>query len=204
MFTYTRVDSRTLTKTSKVSYDISRRHTSSLKVGMTRVDTTGRAGTRTVTYREIRHNGRVVSLKQVGSAVTTKPRTQVVLVGTAIVHHRAPVLQAKPQQAVKQSPSSAPKRTSPASRSSSSAPAVASGGVWDKIARCESGGNWSISTGNGFYGGLQFTVSTWRAFGGSGMPNHASRSQQIAVAKRVQASQGWGAWPACTSKLGLR
>ena len=76
--------------------------------------------------------------------------------------------------------------------------------MWDKIAQCESGGNWSINTGNGFYGGLQFTLSTWRAYGGSGMPHQASRAQQIAVAKKVQAAQGWGAWPACTSKLGLR
>jgi hypothetical protein len=81
---------------------------------------------------------------------------------------------------------------------------VASGSVWDKIAACESGGNWSINTGNGFYGGLQFTLSTWRGYGGSGMPNQASRAAQIAVAKRIQAAQGWGAWPACTAKLGIR
>jgi uncharacterized protein YabE (DUF348 family) len=77
-------------------------------------------------------------------------------------------------------------------------------GVWDKIAKCESGGNWSINTGNGFYGGLQFSLGTWRAYGGHGMPNQASRSTQIAVAKKIQARQGWGAWPACTRKLGLR
>jgi Transglycosylase-like domain len=83
-------------------------------------------------------------------------------------------------------------------------PASADSVNWDAIAACESGGNWSINTGNGFYGGLQFTLSTWHAYGGSGMPNHASRSRQIAVAKKVQASQGWGAWPACTAKLGIR
>jgi uncharacterized protein YabE (DUF348 family) len=77
-------------------------------------------------------------------------------------------------------------------------------GVWDKIAQCESGGNWSINTGNGFYGGLQFSLGTWRAYGGHGMPNNASRSTQIAIAKKIQARQGWGAWPACTRKLGLR
>lgn len=78
------------------------------------------------------------------------------------------------------------------------------GGVWDKIARCESGGNWSISTGNGFYGGLQFTASSWHAVGGRGLPNHASKSEQIARAKILQSRQGWGAWPACTAKLGIR
>jgi LysM repeat protein len=78
------------------------------------------------------------------------------------------------------------------------------GSIWDRIAACESGGNWAINTGNGYYGGLQFTLSTWRANGGTGMPNEASREQQIAVAQRVQASQGWGAWPVCSVKAGLR
>lgn len=77
-------------------------------------------------------------------------------------------------------------------------------GVWDKIAACESGGNWSTSTGNGYYGGLQFTASSWRAVGGHGLPSQASRSEQIARAKILQSRQGWGAWPACTAKLGIR
>ena len=74
---------------------------------------------------------------------------------------------------------------------------------WDRLAQCESGGNWNINTGNGFSGGLQFTPSTWRAYGGAGSPTGASREQQIAVAERVLAGQGWGAWPACSRKLGL-
>jgi hypothetical protein len=78
------------------------------------------------------------------------------------------------------------------------------GGVWDKLAQCESSGNWSINTGNGFSGGLQFTPSTWRAFGGKGAAHNASRGEQIAVAERVLKGQGWGAWPACSRKLGLR
>ena len=68
---------------------------------------------------------------------------------------------------------------------------------WDAIAQCESGGNWAISTGNGFSGGLQFTPSTWRANGGSGSPNGASREEQIRVAENVLHSQGIGAWPVC-------
>ena len=75
---------------------------------------------------------------------------------------------------------------------------------WDRLAQCESGGNWSINTGNGYYGGLQFSLSTWQAYGGSGMPHQNSREAQIAVAERIQAGQGWGAWPACTAKLGIR
>jgi len=68
---------------------------------------------------------------------------------------------------------------------------------WDAIAACESGGNWAINTGNGYYGGLQFTLGTWRANGGSGMPHHASRAEQIRVAENVLRSQGIGAWPVC-------
>lgn len=71
---------------------------------------------------------------------------------------------------------------------------------WDAIARCESGGNWAINTGNGYYGGLQFTLSTWRANGGTGMPQNASRDTQIAVAQRVVATQGIGAWPVCGAR----
>ena len=83
------------------------------------------------------------------------------------------------------------------------APANASSMDWDALAQCESGGNWATNTGNGFSGGLQFTPSTWAAFGGTGDPANASREQQIAVAERVLAEQGPGAWPACTAKLGL-
>lgn len=82
------------------------------------------------------------------------------------------------------------------------APASASS-TWDKLAQCESGGNWSINTGNGYYGGLQFSLSTWKGFGGSGMPHQASKSEQIRIATKVQQGQGWGAWPACSAKLGL-
>lgn len=74
--------------------------------------------------------------------------------------------------------------------------------IWDKIAQCESGGNWNIDTGNGYRGGLQFSASTWRAYGGSGSASDASREQQIAVAERVLAAQGWSAWPICSREAG--
>jgi cell wall-associated NlpC family hydrolase len=73
---------------------------------------------------------------------------------------------------------------------------------WDAIAACESGGNWATSTGNGFYGGLQYTLSTWHANGGTGNPATASREQQISVAQRVLATQGIGAWPVCGRHAG--
>ncbi len=85
------------------------------------------------------------------------------------------------------------------------APTFASGTtVWDKIAHCESGGNWAANTGNGYYGGLQFSLGTWRAYGGAGLPSSASRLTQIAIATKVRnASGGYGAWPACSQALGL-
>ena len=84
------------------------------------------------------------------------------------------------------------------------AASAAPGSDWDRLAQCESGGNWNINTGNGYYGGIQFNATTWRAFGGSGLAHRASREEQIAVAERVLAKQGWNAWPACSRKLGLR
>jgi hypothetical protein len=76
--------------------------------------------------------------------------------------------------------------------------------TWDRLAQCESSGNWAANTGNGFSGGLQFTQSTWRAYGGHGDAQTATRMEQITVAERVLADQGWDAWPACSAKLGLR
>jgi LysM repeat protein len=76
-------------------------------------------------------------------------------------------------------------------------PAQASTTNWDAIAQCESGGNWATNTGNGYQGGLQFSASTWKAYGGSGSAASASREEQIAVAERVMAAQGPGAWPVC-------
>jgi len=84
------------------------------------------------------------------------------------------------------------------------APASAGGHDWSGVAECESGGNWSINTGNGYYGGLQFSASTWAAYGGTqyaAQANQASKSQQISVAEKVLASQGKGAWPVCGTGL---
>jgi hypothetical protein len=83
---------------------------------------------------------------------------------------------------------------------------AASVSTWEAVAQCESGGNWSINTGNGFYGGLQFTPSTWAAYGGTQYApnaNQATEGQQIAVAEKVLASQGPGAWPVCGPRAGL-
>ncbi|MFC7486233.1 transglycosylase family protein [Knoellia sp. CPCC 206453] len=85
-------------------------------------------------------------------------------------------------------------------------PASAGGTVWDRVAACESGGNWSINTGNGYYGGLQFSYSTWKGFGGqryATTANRASKGQQIEIAQKVLKVQGPGAWPVCSVRAGL-
>ena len=76
--------------------------------------------------------------------------------------------------------------------------------VWDSLAQCESGGNWAINTGNGYYGGLQFNLGTWQAYGGTGLPSENSRETQIAVATKLRdATGGYGSWPGCAASLGL-
>ena len=145
-----------------------------LEEGTEEVREEGTPGSRTVTRKIVKVNGKEESNEIIKEDVHTEPVAAVIARGT------------KPK---------------------STAPAVAEGSVWDALAQCEATGNWSINTGNGFSGGLQFTPSTWAAFGGTEYAPQAwqaSREQQIAVAQKVQAAQGWGAWPACTSKLGLR
>ncbi|OFR67322.1 resuscitation-promoting factor [Corynebacterium sp. HMSC078H07] len=145
-----------------------------LEEGSEEVREEGTPGSRTVTRKIVKVNGKEESNDVIKEDVHTEPVAARIARGT------------KPK---------------------STAPAVAEGSVWDAIAQCEATGNWSINTGNGFSGGLQFTPSTWAAFGGNEYAPQAwqaTREQQIAVAQKVQAAQGWGAWPACTAKLGLR
>jgi hypothetical protein len=103
--------------------------------------------------------------------------------------------------------SAAPADPAAAPAEPAAAPAVPEGSVWDKVAYCESGGNWAINRGTGYYGGLQMLGATWRNYGGTefaATADQASREQQIVVAERVLDDVGWGAWPACSRKLGLR
>lgn len=100
-------------------------------------------------------------------------------------------------------------RSAAATKADPAAPAIPSGDRWDQLAQCETGGNWSTNTGNGFGGGLQFmhqrSYSTWLSFGGGEFAPHpweASREQQIDIAERVLASSGYGAWPGCSRKFG--
>ena len=79
--------------------------------------------------------------------------------------------------------------------------------TWHRLAKCESGARWHINTGNGYYGGLQISPRTWRAFGGGKFarsPHKATKRQQVRVAKRIKRHQGWGAWPHCSRRIGVR
>jgi len=105
------------------------------------------------------------------------------------------------RSAARAAAAAAPKKKTPAAQTS-----VRSSGSsdWDRLAKCESGGNWAINTGNGYYGGLQFNLSTWRSNGGSGYPHQNTREEQIRVAENLRAARGYAPWPACSKKLGLR
>ena len=134
----------------------------------------GRDGARKVTYRLRFVNGELVARKIVNASVSVRAVATIVKVGT----------KEKPEVV-----------TSNFAGGST---------VWDALARCESGGNWATNTGNGYYGGLQFSLGTWQAYGGSGLPSQASRETQIAIATKVRdAAGGYGAWPACAASLGL-
>ena len=121
---------------------------------------------------------------------------------SVVIDVPAPVVTATPQNAY--TPATVEPVYQPTAQpQTTSTPGPTSGDVWDKLAQCESGGDWSINTGNGYYGGLQFSQSSWEAAGGTGSPNGASRSEQIARAETLQQMQGWGAWPSCSAQLGL-
>lgn len=122
----------------------------------------------------------------------------------ASIPHVEPIKEAKPLEAREAILKPVQKKIVKHTPKPESVPqSVPSGSVWDRLAMCESGGDWSINTGNGFYGGLQFTLSSWQAVGGSGYPHQQSREEQILRGQKLQQAQGWGAWPSCASQLGL-
>ncbi len=175
-----RVETKRVTD-EPIDFGTVRRDDDSADAGDETVVTDGRPGARNVVYKSTYRNGKLVSTKSKSAKVVRKPVTEVIEVGT-----REP----EPEPAPEPAPET---------------PNFAGGGtVWDSLAGCESGGNWAINTGNGYYGGLQFNLGTWRAYGGAGYPHTASRETQIAVATRLRdARGGYGSWPSCASKLGL-
>lgn len=154
-----------------------------LEEGTRTVVDPGRAGERSVLWRVTYDQGREVARERIGAGQDTPAAPRVVKVGT----------KEKVEEVVE--------------KATSSAPEVSGGGTWDKLAECESGGDWSTNTGNGYSGGLQFDKQTWQSYGGdeyAPTAGKASREEQIAVAEKVKDDRGgYSAWPSCSSKLGL-
>ncbi|MBV9823220.1 MAG: transglycosylase family protein [Actinobacteria bacterium] len=163
-------------------------------VGQSSVVTTGRAGVKQVRYRLTYLDGKLAGRVLLGSSVVTAPVDQVTKVGT---QQKPVVVAAPPAPAPTSKPTPAP---APAP-----APVPSGNGLnWDAVAACESGGNWHINTGNGFYGGLQFDYGTWLSNGGGAYAPRAdlaSREQQIAVATRLYNARGASPWPVCGQRL---
>jgi uncharacterized protein YabE (DUF348 family) len=167
-----RVTSRTQTVAQSIGYGVIRHDDSSMYAGQSHVVRSGIAGSEAITYKVVYVDGKVTGRTVLTRHVTRSPRSEIENVGTK---HR-PVVHAP-------------------------TPPPSSGGLnWDGVASCESGGNWHINTGNGYYGGLQFDSGTWLSNGGGAYASRAdlaTREQQIAVADRIYASRGSSPWPVC-------
>ncbi len=181
------VDTTLVTKRRDVDYETITKNTARLDMGENKIDRRGKAGFRTIVYREVRRDGKLTSRKKISSKITKDPVDKVVLVGT------------------KQPAPAAEGAGGSSGSDSSGAGSTPANSVWDRLAQCETGQRWNTDSVPGYSGGLGFLHSSWRAYGGRGSraAGH-SREEQIAVAKRILADVGWQAWPACSRKLGLR
>ena len=182
---------------------------SDLSEGETKVATAGVDGVVRTTYEVTTVGGKEVSRTPVAQVVVTQKVDEVVLVGTGAAKKQ----ESKPEQSQGQGQAPAPSASSESSGGSGGSASGGSAGtndgpvgddVWAKLAQCESGGNPATNTGNGFYGMYQFTLETWQSLGGTGYPHEADAATQTAMAKKLQAQAGWGQWPGCADKLGLR
>lgn len=191
--TVTIVEKTEVTEEEVVEFETTTKNDDSLEKGKTKTDTEGVNGTANVTYEIVTENGEEVEKTEINREVTKEPTNEVVLRGT-----KEPEPEPEPESS---------SSNSSGGNTGASAPAAPSGSVWDRLAQCESGGNWSINTGNGYYGGVQFSAPTWNAMGGqkyAPTADKATRAQQIDIASKLQAQSGWGQWPACSASLGLR
>jgi resuscitation-promoting factor RpfB len=215
-----------------LEHDTVERESDELRKGRTRVETEGRDGLRIDTYEVTLVDGEETERELVDEAIEREPRDEVVLIGT-YEPPPPPSRPAASSSSGSSSPATATASTvagdldgrtqlgaivelltlssSSGSSSSSVRPprrttsATRGTAVWERLARCESNGNWQHRSGNGlYYGGLQFHPDTWRTVGGTGMPHEASKAEQIRRGRILQARLGWGQWPACSRMLGLR
>jgi uncharacterized protein YabE (DUF348 family) len=171
-----RVTSTQVKETKAVAAPVTRKKDSSLYVGQTKTVRSGSDGAKVVTYTVVKVDGKVESKKAISTKLTQAPVGAVVAVGT------------------KARPAAAPRN---AGNTSGAGINLSNAAMWDRIAQCESGGNWSINTGNGYYGGLQFATSSWLANGGDDFAPRAdlaSRAEQITIANRYYAKAGLGPW----------
>ena len=187
-----RVKTETSTATEKVAFATVKKDDATLSKGKTKVQNPGASGERVVTYTETWVDG-VLESKTATDTKVTKPATdKVVLVGTkAVAAASAPSAPAAPTAPT------APSAPVSAGNTSGAGLNLANAAMWDRIAKCESGGNWHINTGNGYYGGLQFNYATWLSAGGGDFASRAdlaSREQQITVANRLYAKRGLQPW----------
>ena len=180
----TRVSRGVRTETEGIAFVTEEREDDSMTVGTTSVVQEGQDGQIVTSLWEETVGGALTVQTQLSQA-RTEPVTKIVAVGT-----KEPVVQAGAT-------------TSAAASSSASVGAVVEGDVWAALARCESGGNPSTNTGTGYYGMYQFSLPTWYAVGGSGLPSDNSAAEQTYRAQILQARSGWGQWPACARSLGL-
>ncbi len=180
-------------RTESIDFDTVERGTDDLYEGESRVVSEGSEGERTYVYVSRVVDGEVVSSRLVSSKVTTKPQDRVVEHGTA----------ERPAPPPAPAASSSDEGDDGDSGGSGGGGGTVSGDVWAQLAQCESGGNPTTNTGNGYYGLYQFSLPTWQAMGGSGLPSEASAAEQTQRAQALQARSGWGQWPACAAKLGL-
>ena len=175
-----RVKTKTVTETESIERGTDTVKDSDALVGTKKTLEEGKDGERTLTYSVTLRDGKESKRELTSDKVTTKAVDAEVSVGT------------KPKPKVESKTTSTPGSVS---------------ATWAALAKCESGGNWSINTGNGYYGGLQFSASSWLGAGGgkyAPLPHQASPAEQVATAEVLRSSGGWGHWPACSSKLGLR
>jgi uncharacterized protein YabE (DUF348 family) len=166
-----------------VAYATQQTSDATLAKGQTTVVNAGANGSSNVTWAVTYVDGVQTAQTVVSTVVVTAPTARVVKIGTKVTVVAAP----------------------PATTSGST-PVSSSGLNWDAVAACESGGNWAINTGNGYYGGVQFDQRTWLGNGGGAyaqLPSEAGREQQIDIASRVVAARGWSPWPSCARQVGL-
>ena len=185
-----RVTTGLATSTQRIAFATVTKKDATLLEGTRKVVTEGKAGVRSTTVRNTMLDGKLVTVRPLTIRVVTAPVSRVVAVGT----------KARPVAPKPAPRATAPRVSAPAPSAGNTSGAginLSNAAMWDRIAQCESGGNWSINTGNGYYGGLQFDIRTWLGAGGGDFASRAdlaSRAEQITVANRVYADRGLQPW----------